>query len=322
MAAQLAWTLATGPTPIQSVELELNNRPKLPDGGLYQQPGTYQGWVPSQVAGSSLYFIDSSGTVQALSGVGQSGSGQAGLVTTVASTAGSAGVPPLTSIAVSPSGGSLAGIAANGADVYYTTALGQRGTLKEWRPTSGSCTSVSWDKQGNLWISGGGFVWMLPPNGGSAAPVTVNVAPGDEVTNFQVAPDGVRVAMIVHGPKGNSVEIGAITHTGQSVGVQREPVTISAGVPQPYALAWYGTDDVLVLAGNSTNAQLYEVPLNGGPPVMIPTPRAPESVTATSPEGSPADIAIGLPGGKIMISTNLGTFQPTRAAGLVPVYPG
>jgi hypothetical protein len=322
MAAQLAWTLATGPTPIQSVELELNNHPKGTGGGLYHQPGDYQGWVPTQAAGSSLYFIGGTGAVQALSGVGQSGTGQPGRVTTVPGAAGSAGVPPLTSIAISPDGSSLAGIADDGAAVYYTTKLDQRGTLKEWRPTNGSCTSVSWDANGNLWISGGGFVWMLPSGGGSAAPVSVAVSAADDVTDFQVAPDGVRAAMIVHGPKGNSVEIGAITHAGQAVAVQREPVTIGAGVPQPDALAWYGTDDVLVLAGSSANAQLYEVPLNGGPPVMIPTPRAPESVTATSPEGSPADIAIGLSGGKIMVSTNLGAFEPTRAAGQEPVYPG
>ena len=31
---------------------------------------------------------------------------------------------------------------------------------------------------------------------------------------------------------------------------------------------------------------------------------------------------LGLPGGKIMVSTNLGAFQPTRASGQAPAYPG
>ena len=54
---------------------------------------------------------------------------------------------------------------------------------------------------------------------------------------------------------------------------------------------------------------------------MCSSDLAPVSVTATSPVGSAADIAIGLPGGKIMVSTDLGAFQPTRAAGQAPAYP-
>ncbi len=318
IAAQLAWTLASGPnSPIQTVELELNNQPEQVAGRLYQQPQDYQ-WLPTQVAGSSLYFVGSNSAVQALSGASQPGTGQ---VTTVPGAAGSGSAPPLTSIAISPDGHSLAGIAAGGAAIYFGE-LGRGATLKEWQPTNGTCTSVSWDSHGNLWIAAGGFVWMLPRNGGSAALVPVAVQPGYNVTDFQVAPDGVRVVMIVHGPSGSNVEVGAITHNGQAVAVQQEPVTIGAGIPQPDALAWYGTDDVIVLAGSSSSAQLYEVPLNGGPPTMIATPRSPVSVTATSPEGSAADIAIGLPGGKIMVSTNLGAFQPTRASGQAPAYPG
>jgi Lipoprotein LpqB beta-propeller domain/Sporulation and spore germination len=318
MAAQLAWTLATGPTSVQSVELELNNRPMRIKGGWYQLPQTYQYAVPSQATGSSLDFVGSNGTVQALSGVGRPGAGQGGRVSTVP---GAAGAPTLTSIAVSPDGSSVAGIAAGGAAVYYGK-LGRGGTLKEWRPTGGSCTSVSWDARGDLWITADGMVWMLPPGGGSAALVPVAVPPGANVTDFLVAPDGVRVVMIVHQASTTEVQVGAITRNGSTAAVNDQPVTIGAGIPQPDAVSWYGTDDVIVLAGRSASAQLYEVPLNGGQPTIIPTPGAPVSVTATSPEGSAAEIAVGLPGGKIMISTNLGAFQPTAAAGQAPAYPG
>jgi Lipoprotein LpqB beta-propeller domain/Sporulation and spore germination len=322
MAAQLAWTLTSGPTPVESVELELNNRPTPITGSLYQLPQNYQNWVPAQVAGSSLYFVGGNGTVQALSGVGQPGTGQAERVAAVPGAAGSGSAPQLSSLAVSPDGRLVAGIAAGGGAVYYGE-LGRGGTLKEWRPTSGTCTSVSWDSHDDLWITADGFVWMLPPGGGSAAPVSVNVQPpGDNVTDFQVAPDGVRAVMIVHGASGSYVEVGAITRGGQAVAVQQQPVTIGAGIRQPDALSWYGTDYVIVLAGSPSNTQLYEVPLNGGPPTIIPTPGAPLSVTATSAEGSAADIAIGLPGGKIMVSANLGAFQPTRYPGQAPAYPG
>jgi hypothetical protein len=318
MAAQLVWTLATGPTPIQSVELELNNRPKQITGSQYQLPLMYHGWVPSQSAGSSLYFIGSNGTVQALSGAAQPGTGQPGHVSTVPS---AAGVPQLSSIAISPSGRSLAGISAGGAAVYVT-GLGRGATLRKWRPPSGSCTSVSWDAAGNLWITAGGIVWMLPPGGGSAVPVSVDAPPGTEVTDFQVAPDGVRVVMIVRGASTSQVQLGAINRSGASPAVLQSPVTIGAGTGEPDALSWYGSDDIVVLAGSPASAQLHEVPLNGGQPTPIPTPGIPVSVTSTGSESATLDIAIGLPGGKIMTSTNLGAFQPTRDAGQDPAYPG
>jgi hypothetical protein len=208
-----------------------------------------------------------------------------------------------------------------GAGVYIT-GLSRGAPLREWRPPSGTCTSVSWDAAGNLWITAGGIVWMLTAGGGSAAPVSVDVPPGTDVTDFQVAPDGVRVVMVVRGPSRTQVQLGAITHSGPSVSVAQPTVTIGAGLREPDAVTWYGADDVIVLAGSTSTAQLDEVPLNGGQPTVITTPGAPESVTATSPEGSAPDIAIGLPGDRILVSTDLGAFQPTRVVGQAPAYPG
>jgi hypothetical protein len=323
IAAQLAWTLGSGPAPVQSVELEVNNRPQKIDGGYYQDPQTYRDWLPAQLAGSSLYFVGGNSAVQTMSGASPSGAQQAEHFAAVLGAAGSADAPALSSIAISPNGDSLAGIGAGGSVVYFG-ALDQGAALKEWRPTSGSCTSVSWDARGDLWTTADGLVWMLPPNGGPAAASTVPVPlpPGAAVTDFMVAPDGVRVAMIVRDGSSSYVEVGAITHSGQAASVQGVPVRIGAGISQPNAVSWYGTDDVVVLAGAAASAQLYEVPLNGGPPTIIATPGPPVSVTSTSPEGSPAQIAVGLPGGKIMVSTGLGAFQPTRAAGQAPAYPG
>jgi hypothetical protein len=321
MAAQLVWTLATGPTPIQSVELELNNRPVQISGFLYQLPQTYRGWVPQQAAGSTLYFIGSNGTVQALSGAGQPGAGQTGRVSPVPGAAGAAGVPPLTSIAVSPDGRSLAGITSGGGAVYVT-GLSHGAPVRQWRPPSGSCTSLSWDAKGDLWIAADGIVWVLPPGAASATPVTVDVPAGSDVTDFRVAPDGVRVAMIVRGSSRSTVQIGAIVHSGESTAVLEPPVTIGAGITRPDALSWYGSDDLVVLAGSPPGTQLDEVPLNGGQPTTIPTPGTPVSVTAASSEGSAADIAVGLPGGKIMLSVNLGAFQLTRPVGQAAAYPG
>jgi hypothetical protein len=315
MAAQLVWTLATGPTPVQSVELELNGRPEPIMGNQYQLPQAYQGWVPSQQAGSALYFIGSNG-VQGLPGVSQPGAGPAGHV----SVAGAASLPPLSSIAVSPNGRELAGIAAGGASVYYT-GLNRGAAVGKWRPTSGTCTSVSWDAAGDLWITCEGSVSMLQPGASGALPV--GVPAGTYVTDFQVAPDGVRVVMVARQPSGSTqVELGAITHSGQTASVAQPAVVLGAGLSDPDQATWYGADDVIVLAGSPSTAQLDEVPLNGGQPTAITTPEPPESVTATSPQGSPPVIAIGVAGDKMLVSTDLGAFQATRVAGQAPAYPG
>jgi Lipoprotein LpqB beta-propeller domain/Sporulation and spore germination len=329
IAAQLVWTLGNGPTTIQSVELEINGRPVQITGNQYQLlPQDFHDWVPTQPPGSSLYFVTSHGAVQELSGIGQPGSERVAAVPGAAGTAGVAGVPALSSVAVSPDRHWVAGITPGGGAVYVG-GLSHGARLQEWRPTSGSCTSVSWDDQDNLWIAAGGQVWMLPPGRISADSVTLEgVPPVDEVTQFRVAPDGVRAAMIVRGTfdnrPGSQVQIAAITRSSGSISVG-PPVTIGSSIPDPQSLSWYGADNVIVLNRSSSGAQLYEVPLNGGQPVSIPTPTvgtASVSLTATSPGGSTPEIALGLPDGKIMIAANQGAFELARAVGAAPAYPG
>jgi hypothetical protein len=329
MAAQLAWTLASSTsTTIQSVELQINGRPIQISGNLYQLPQTFHSWVPPQPAGSSLYFLGSHGVVQELSGIGLPGSGRVGTVPGVAGTSGKGGTPALGSIAVSPDRRWVAGITANGAAVYHGD-LGRAAWPLPWHPTSGTCTSVSWDGQGYLWIAAAGEVWRLPPGATSAPLVPMEGgAPGEQVIQFRVAPDGVRAAMIVdgivNGKPVSQVQVAAITRSGTSASVG-EPVTIGSAIPDPEALSWYGTDDVIVLSGSSSGPQLYEVPLNGGQPIPIATPDGdPGSVTATNPDDSAGEIALGMSDGKIMIAADLGAFEPVRAvaAGLAPAYPG
>jgi Lipoprotein LpqB beta-propeller domain/Sporulation and spore germination len=329
MAAQLAWTLASGvSSTIQSVELQINGRPMQISGNLDQLQQTFHSWVPPQPAGSSLYFVGSHGVVQELSGIGPPGSGRVGTVPGPAGTSGKGGTPALGSIAVSPDRHWVAGITADGEFVYHGD-LSRGARLQPWKPTSGDCTSVSWDEQGDLWIAAGGEVWILPPGATGASVIIMNGgAPGDEVTQFRVAPDGVRAAMIVHGMADgrpvSQVQVAAITHSGTSASVG-QPVTIGSAITDPEALSWYGTDYVMVLSGGPSGPQLYEVPLNGGQPTAVATPAGdPVSLTATNPDDSAAEIALGMSDGKIMIAANLGAFEPVRAvaAGQAPAYPG
>ena len=329
MAAQLAWTLASGAsTTIAAVELQINGRPMQISGNLYQLQQTFHSWVPPQPAGSSLYFVGSHGVVQELSGIGAPGSGRVGAVPGAVGTSGKGGTPPLASIAVSPDRRWVAGITAGGRAVYHGD-FSRGGRLQVWTPTNGVGTSVSWDEQGDLWIAAGGELWILPPGANSGPVVTMDGgAPGYEVTQFRVAPDGVRAAMIVHGLADgkpvSQVQVAAITRSGQSVSVG-QPVIIGSAVPDPEALSWYGTDDVIVLSAGSSGPQLYKVPLNGGQPTPIATPDGePVSVTATNPDDAAGEIALGMSDGKIMIAANQGAFEPARAVavGQAPAYPG
>jgi Lipoprotein LpqB beta-propeller domain/Sporulation and spore germination len=312
MAAQLAWTLASGPPSIQSVELEVNGRPLQIGGTQPQLLENYLGWMPASSAGSSLYYIGVGGTVRALSGIGPPGSGHLGSVTVVTPPA---GTPPLRSIAVSPDGRWIAGISETGRAVYAWDLTSKAAHLRGWPTSSGPCTSLSWDQQGDLWITAGGGVWLLPPGKGSPT----DVSPvGDSVTSFQVAPDGVRAVMILG--TGAALQLVAIDRSGvPSLG---PPVAIGSGITDPESLSWYDANDVIVLDGRS-GGQLWEVPLNGGPLTPIASQGNIVSVTATNPSGPTTSIAVGLAGGQIMVSSKLGAaFENTRAIGQAPVYPG
>lgn len=318
MAAQLAWTLASAPGSIHSVELEINGRTQPLQGSAFQLPQTYHGWVPAQSDGSSLYFVSAAGSVEALAGADQPGSARAG-------PAGAPRTHAVSAIAVSPGGGSVAGISADRQSVYVDN-LGGGGAQRQWVSPQGSITSVSWDAQGDLWIVAGGGLWLLPSGATSAALVNTNFVPAaDDIAQFRVAPDGVRAAMIVTGvfggKPGAQIQLAAITRgSSPSVG---PAVPIGGGIANPEAVSWFGEDDVIALSGGSAGASLAEVPLDGGKPLAIPTPANADSVTAVSQGTASSYISVGLSGGQIMISQDLGAFQnASRASGSAPVYPG
>jgi hypothetical protein len=315
MAAQLAWTLASGPPSIGAVELEVNGRPLQIKGNQLQLLDHYSDWMPAPSAGSSLYYIGSDGSPKVLSDVGPPGSGQLGSVAPaqVPSAGGAHRVPPLRSIAVSPHGRWIAGISTTDKAVYAWDLTRKAAPVREWTSSSGPCTSLSWDEQGDLWITAGGSVWLLPPGTDSPIPVS---QPADTVTSFQVAPDGVRAVMI----NGSQLQLVAINRSsGPSLG---PTVTIGSGITQPESLSWYDANNVIVLDGSS-GGQLWEVPLNGGPKTAIASPGNILSVTATNPSGPTTNIAVGLAGDQIMVSSILGgAFESTRAIGQAPVFPG
>ena len=134
------------------------------------------------------------------------------------------GQVPLNKIAVSPDGHYLAGIAGPATTVYTedlaaaakphasAAAAGLHSRL-----TGSGFSAPSWDSAGNLWVAGrvhgSPGVWVMPA--GQGAPVRVSLPVGvGPVTGLRVAPDGVRIAMIVGSGAAAHMMLAAIARSG------------------------------------------------------------------------------------------------------------
>ena len=196
MTSQLVWTLAGhsyGPSAVQSVELEIDGHPRQ-SASLSSGPLALS--VPAAPADLPLYSVTATGAVQERS---QS----APAPRNVPGEAGQGHVR-LTTIAVSPARDGVryvAGLSPSRRVVYYGP-IRPGARLTPWRVHGAAITSLSWDVRGNLWVASPDTVWMLPPPGdGAKRKLGLGLRPaGSVVSQLRVAPDGVRVAMLVHAP--------------------------------------------------------------------------------------------------------------------------
>jgi hypothetical protein len=320
MISQMVWTLAGhsyGPSAVQAVELEINGYPRLSaslsDGRLALS-------VPEEPANLPLYSLSATRAVQERTPLAPTPRNVPGEV--------GAGHVRLTSIAVSPppaSGRYVAGFTATRKVVYYGPI--RRGArLTPWRVRGGGVTSLSWDIRGNLWVASPRSVWMLPsPAHGvkrNAVQLGLGLRSGSVVSQLLVAPDGVRVAIIVHGPgwDGNHLLLAAI---GQALGgapTLGTPVSIGTDVRHPTQLTWYDADHLIVLSRSHMAPQLWEVPVNGGSSTALVTDSGTQSITAAGPANP---LAAGLAEGHLDLESNLnGTPVLQRGTAGSPVYPG
>jgi Lipoprotein LpqB beta-propeller domain/Sporulation and spore germination len=208
------------------------------------------------------------------------------------------------------------------------------------------CTSLSWDIRGNLWVTANPSAYVIPgaADGPPARPVLVSVQipplpPRAVVQAVRVAPDGVRVAMIVRFGASMRILIAAISRTrnpsftylAQAQQQPQQMLRVGSDVMNPGSLTWLDPDHLLVLdRPASGKSQIYEVPLDGGPSTQVATPSGVVSLAASWPYGKVnPQLAVGITPadtspGEIEIDEN-GLLNPrwlAQVKGITPVFPG
>lgn len=307
VTAQLLWTLTgSGNQPtVQSVVLYVNGKPWGGSGGVpVQQQTSYKQYAPPDGGQASFYYLDTKGNVWRQSGA----TGKPAKVWTEPGNG-----PRLSDIAVSPDGEYLAGL--SGGSVY----VGRLGSQLQRRVTGGF-TSLSWDSSDQLWLAGGLGTEMLSASGGSPVPVEVMTAGPFAsavplpVTALRVAPDGVRVAVVL---ADSELSFGAIVNQQSVVNIVLSPFSVT--VPRLSGMTWYGAADVIALSGSGADAVLTEYPVNGGTSLRIPTATGMTGVAASAGYPLIASSANGVLSYNESVS---GTWVALDQSGQSPVYPG
>ena len=331
-SSQLLYTLSgsgQGGSQVRSVALYVNGKPFIPAGGganavqiLAQAKYGPATGVSTTAAGQEIYYLDSAGDVNS-DRVGVAG--VAGKQTLVAKIG--AG---FTQIAVSQDGKYLAAL--RGEELYIGPIHGPLA-----RQQGSGYMTLSWDPSDNLWTTTGAgeqiFVFRAGAalNSRQAKPIEVTViGPGigsaDQFTDLQIAPDGVRVAMILNE---DELTFGAIVWapgTGPGLGsvrIQLSPFNVGDLTSGFDLVTWYGADNVITLGGPTST--LTEYPVNGGTPTSQTLDQNVGSITASPGQALIAGVAKGemieasnLTGAWATIATSAGT--PVK--GTSPTYPG
>ena len=327
MSAQLVWTLTStsyGSRTIQAVKLEVNGRAWTPPGSAsavqdradYPQPCLHP---PS--GHQSLYFLTASGAARVLpahSASSQPVPGQGGTSQL-----------PLSSIAISPDQHFLAGTSASAGGTVYVSDLAaaaqphasESARALHVRLTGMKVSAASWDHQDNLWVAGSMHgrpaVRMLPGKGGT--PLVVTLPPGiRQITAFRVAPDGVRVALIVSTAAGQHVLLAAVVHSGDQVSLASAGA-LGADLTQPMALSWYDANHLLVVDQADSGPQLFEVPVNGDRSTFQSIEPGMTSIAAAGPHNN---LFASLQTGQVARSFGLGELWSTPLTGRDATYPG
>jgi Lipoprotein LpqB beta-propeller domain len=238
-----------------------------------------------------------------------------------------------TQISVSKDGKYLAALRNGDGELYIGPVHGPL-----VRQQGSGYTTLSWDPTDNLWTTTGTneqiFVFRAgaSPNTRQARSIEATVTSGnrivsgDQYSALQIAPDGVRVAMILNA---DELTFGAIVWepgSGPGLGtvrIQLSPFNVGdqdGGFDQ---VTWYGADNVITLGGPAYT--LTEYPVNGGTPTSQTLNQIVESITASPGQALIAGVAKN----EMIEASNLtgawatiATVDGTPVKGTSPTYPG
>jgi hypothetical protein len=314
VSAQLLLTLVgsgQSGSQVQTVELLVNGQAKYPQGnsqGIAVQHVLQAAYQPAYGTGGTFYYVDSAGYLCRRNGMG----GRQVQIAKIGT--------KYSQIAVSPDGSYLAAL--RGGSLYIGPVDGP--LLK--REGSGY-TTMSWDANDRLWTTSDDQIFTFR---GAAAPgsaqgkaimVTVPAPYSGLITAVRIAPDGVRVALVVDS---NELTFGAIVWQrsgpalGETVGIQLSPFNVSDQTTAGFtALTWYGPDNVITLA--NPGSTLTEYPVNGGSSTSQMLDQSVDSIAASSGESLIAGVAKG---GILQALTLTGAWTPVPFKGFSPTYPG
>jgi hypothetical protein len=183
--------------------------------------------------------------------------------------------------------------------------------------SGGPCTSLSWDRNGNLWAVAGGHVMRLSSQTGKFLAVSTPGLPPDgksgvNILSLQMAPDGIRAALLVKTPHGRRVLLAAVidnvTQHTVSLGTA---VPVWTGLPGPTALSWYSPYDLVVL----TSTGIWQVPLTGGAGRLLGT--VPAGAESLASDG--VTLVVGAEGAVYRSSNEANSWKKV-ALGALPAY--
>lgn len=320
VSAQLVSTLQAQPL-VQSVELLVDGKPWIPPTpGQQGIPVQHSSSVPVPTGQSrDFYYLDSSGELWKRAGM--------------------AGAP----VKVEKIGTGFSAIAVS-PDSHYLAALrdGELFTGRLGAPLikrlGDGYTGMSWAPDDELLAAGSGGLAELPGDvtaqSGQDMPDSVDILTTNDsavvsepITAVQVAPDGVRVALIIGG---SELAFGAIAEPADQGAVPegRPAIAQPTIALSPFSVsgqtfsgvAWYGPDNVIT-TGNQNAVQgpaLTEYPVNGGTLTSISSQAGIESVTVSFGN----ELIAGAKGGALLADASTSGSWAQIGDGMAPAYPG
>jgi hypothetical protein len=233
--------------------------------------------------------------------------------------------------AVSPDGKYIAEVSSDGNQLSMGSLTGKAAVQPVSGPDS-DITSISWDRQHDLWLTQGGTVWMVPQGG------KPYLFPLDyQVTSLAVAPDGVRMAMIVSGASGTHIQLASINPNGSQVGQPtphgneaatptisspQDQVPLGPDITNATALTWYDADNLIVLSGGSDELQVVSVDGRASTQNLAPPPTQQGATVSSIAAGNGSNVVVaGLSNGQLEVSAGFeGPWQLVPVSGYAPIY--